>query len=248
MKNHPILFSGPMVRALLDGTKTQARRLMPGVDTSRNFSGMNDKGEIWVGFLGWIPPAYALANIGRCSRDCMPKYRAGDQLWVRETCRAVEHESGEDAVEYIADGSCIRINNNLDAADRWGAMYHYGKVGPNDERREGAQVPSIHMPRWASRLTLTVTDVRIQRLQDIGPSDAVAEGIKEVSGEWPNATKPAYQAYGQDACYAGPSSSRLSFMTLWDSLNAARAPWSLNPAVAVYTFTVTKQNIDRMTP
>jgi hypothetical protein len=94
---------------------------------------------------------------------------------------------------------------------------------------EMPRCPSIHMPRWASRITLTVTDVRVQRLQDISRGDAMDEGCP-----LPN------MADGPDP--------RDWFADLWDSLNAKRAPWDSNPWVAAYTFTVEQRNIDQQEP
>jgi hypothetical protein len=90
------------------------------------------------------------------------------------------------------------------------------------------------MPRWASRLTLTVTDVRVQRVQEISEADAVAEGV--TPSEEPNEMKwEHYAPHG------------VAFRTLWDSLNAKRGyGWDANPWVAAYTFTATRQNIDQV--
>ena len=94
--------------------------------------------------------------------------------------------------------------------------------------------PSIHMPRWASRLTLTVTEVGVQRLQDISEADAVAEGCEcDVDG-WRDYLFPSTQCCG---------TARESYRTLWNSLHGPDA-WDLNPWVAAYTFTVHRCNID----
>ena len=88
--------------------------------------------------------------------------------------------------------------------------------------------PSIHMPRWASRMTLTVTDVRVQRLQQISGADSIDEGVKPVIGQ-------------------NAKSGKGVFRDLWDSLNADRGfGWETNPWVAAYTFTVHHENIDRI--
>lgn len=183
MTDRPIIFSAAMVRAILDGRKTQTRRLLK----------RHDK------------PA---------------PYQVGDRLWVRESCQAIELENGDDVIRYPAGGNDIPIQNTQDAADKWGAMNHYGN-------RRDAVVPSIHMPRWASRITLAVTDVRVQRLQEITLGDICAEGL------------------GQSIYDFAPA--QLGFKAwenLWDSLNATRAPWNSNPWVVAVTFEPRFENID----
>ena len=126
MSDHPIIFSGPMVRSLLDGRKTQTRRVLkpqPQGEQPKNWTRANDKAV---------------------------RYAPGDRLYVRE---AINKVSTPGDVVYRADF----------------------EAGGNDGAGLGWR-PSIHMPRWASRLTLTVTDVRVQRLQDISEEDARAEG------------------------------------------------------------------------
>lgn len=99
---------------------------------------------------------------------------------------------------------------------------------------DGPWRPGIHMPRWASRLTLTVTSVRVQRLQDISEEDAIAEGVDAVS----MADAPRQTAW----------SRRQDFAQLWDSINGKHpcAAWSDNPWIVALTFSVTKQNIDAL--
>ena len=97
----------------------------------------------------------------------------------------------------------------------------------------------MFMPRWASRLTLIVTDVRVQRLQDISEADARDEGVECDSDGWRDYMMPTTQCCG---------SARNSFATLWDSLNAERAPWSSNPWVVAVTFRPVLGNIDRGEP
>ena len=187
MADRPILFSGPMVRSLLDGRKTQTRRVLK---VRR----------------GLHPP---------CADDTadvllpLAAYRVGDRLWVRETW---ENSIGSpDEVSYRATA----------VDDGWRPE----EVGEHKWR------PSIFMPRWASRLTLTVTRVRVQRLQDISPADAIAEGIA------PTATIHTIDCDTPNPCY--------DYRSLWDSLNAKRGfGWETNPWVVALTFTVARQNID----
>jgi len=142
-------------------------------------------------------------------------YAPGDRLWVRENCATWgDHEAiyrADDAVEY-------------------GLAVSDGKFGAKWKAR-----PSIHMPRWASRLTLTVTDVRVQRLHAISEADAIAEGIK-LHGDF-------FTGYGKAADqWMGPLDS---FASLWISLHGYEG-WDENPWVVALTFTVQRGNIDQM--
>ena len=147
-----------------------------------------------------------------------PAYRAGDRLWVREAfsydCLDVDRD-GILPPWYWADG-------NPDAGD-W-----------------TRHKPSIHMPRWASRLTLIVTDVRVQRLQDISEDDARAEGI-EHDQDRSRGNVIAWRDYLDRGGKCGTAIA--SFRSLWDSLNAERAPWAGNPWVVAVTFRPVLGNI-----
>jgi hypothetical protein len=203
MTTRPILFSGPMVRALLDGRKTQTRRVLK-------------------------PTAEAFET---------PKFRRGDVLWVREAwCDVNDH--GIESVAYRADGDVWGVDEarHDTLADKYlYATWAADLIGGI----EGSWRPSIHMPRWASRLTLRVTDVRVQRVQEISEGDAVAEGIERDTDGWVD-----YQAPSVQCCVT----ARDSFMTLWDSLNAPRGyGWDANPWVAAFTFEVIRKNVDQIT-
>jgi len=207
MTDKPIIFSAAMVQALLDGRKTQTRRLLkPQPELSR---------VIPLDQAGWFGDEEGEVKF-------KTPIATGDRLYVRETCRATELKDGNDGIEYMADNVWREIANTQEAADRWGQVYHYGKTGPKG--RIGQTVPAIHMPRWASRLTLTVTDVRVQRLQEISTDDAIAEG-RSSGGEF--------------------LSGRRWFRDLWNSLHGPDA-WDANPWVAAYTFTVQRGNIDEV--
>jgi len=226
MTDRPILFSAPMIRALLGGRKTQTRRLIKDRGDLPQFCGgrydAKDDHELW----GWEDH-----DRGEwITLDQWRKYRfvpfiPGDRLWVRETCRAWEVENtGEDVVQFLADETSQLIQNTPEAAESWGAMYHYGARGPKN--RVGQTVPSIHMPRWASRLTLPVTDVRVERLQDITRGDAMAEGCPF-----------ANMADGPNPCDW--------FRDQWNATSGPDA-WAANPWIVALTFTVHRCNIDQM--
>lgn len=190
MSDQPILFKAPMVRALLEGRKTQTRRLSKrGVSRSIN-------------------------------------HGIGDRLWVRETWqgltfgdfRPTKHEPCE--VRYAATDPCA----DLDA-----------------EARGYPWRPSIFMPRWASRLTLIVTDVRVERLQEISPEDAIAEGLIQMTHA-PASAKDMGCDWGfeGDSRHGSPVSA---YAALWNHINGLGA-WAKNPWVAAYTFIVHLENIN----
>lgn len=159
----------------------------------------------------------------------------GDRIWVRETWKtsaayddlAPSEMGGEEGVKYLADSG----------VETWGwAEPIWGKTRT-----------SIHMPRWASRITLVVNDVRVERLQDISERDAEAEGVSFFLEE--DDPMPWGDMTAKDrACMVRTSygSHTKAFNHLWDSLNAKRAPWSSNPWVMAISYTPYLCNIDQM--
>ena len=219
MADKPILFSGPMVRALLDGRKTMTRRVLK---PNKYLSLPRANGPV---FSRWSMVRkgsghqifYMLDRLGRevWSTSHLP-YAVGDRLWVRETHHIVRGDEFAVYREGYPDNVPDRYENlPAESAIKWR--------------------PSIFMPRWASRLTLIVTDVKVERVQDISEADAIAEGAPEYWRSLPdNDRPPTTTATGM-------------FRHLWDSLNAKRGfGWDANPWVAAYTFTVHKTNIDLM--
>ena len=206
MKEKPILFSGAMVRAILDGRKTQTRRIVknhPLIDAE-------------------FTDEFILLPENHVADDC-PYGKVGDRLWVRETCQAWEYElSGEDVVRYVADGAFRPIEPTQNAMERWIELNSY-------RGKKGAIVPSIHMPRWASRILLEITDVRVERLNDISEEDAIKEGIEGCVGEYystedKNPEKSFAYADGRGA-----------FKHLWESTYGL-ASWEDNPWVWAIDF------------
>lgn len=204
MKDRPILFSAPMVRALLNGRKTQTRRI--------------------VKYPRWAEPGgemdiyeasddlLAVAKISGCLAkvEC-PHGVPGDRLWVRETfyswvCRTYTPQGTHESEQcvYAADGGTL-MN---------GAKWR----------------PSIFMPRDVSRITLEITEVRVQRLQEISEEDAKAEGCDPWS-------------FGQEQTMTSgergaASPYRGGYACLWDEINGDRASWKSNPWVWALTFSV----------
>lgn len=228
MKARPILFSGPMIQALLDGRKTQTRRVVkpqPPVTVERcaNFALMPPREDGTTHVAQWMP---GMLPLPRC-----PYGKPGDLLWVRETFSYLESFQffNTDVPEHIPDAWYW-----ADGSPEWG-----------DWTRPK---PSIHMPRWASRLTLRLTGVRAERLQDTSDEDAVAEGIEgaEIYGGryWRD-----YSLSDADAqCSPMLEDPRDSLRTLWDSINAQRGcGWGVNPWVWVLSFEVIRANVDEVT-
>lgn len=206
----PILFSAPMVRAILAGQKTQTRRAMKwrGVDAGLNlqFSGLRavrDRAGLWA-----LESDTRTSRETRCDLTPCPYGQLGDRLWVRETFAHIYTGNGtpdarrSDDVVYRADGHGI------------------------DSYAFGPWCPSIHMPRWASRITLEITGVRVERLQAISEADALAEGIVPQRGG--GFGLPAGEHYHA-------IDPRISYWSLWDAINGSGAV-ETNPWVWVVEF------------
>jgi hypothetical protein len=190
MADRPILFSAPMVRAILAGTKTKTRRVVkpqPNNDPAKHHP--IEPYKTPTGLWNWV-----LAVTGHGSGDpfACPYGKPGDRLWVRESFYAESPQT---------------------------IFYRATHTTYEDDPRSGWK-PSIHMPRWASRITLEITDVRVQRLQDISEADLDAEGIQELI----------------DGGVDHDGTPLDTYRTLWDSINAKRAPWESNPWVWAITF------------
>jgi hypothetical protein len=215
MKEKPILFSGEMVQAILDGRKTQTRRVMkpqpaPGV----LWGGMvNDEAATDLG------DHLFLSDNGNDYFMPCPYGKPGDRLWVRETWAFIDGDgeeiSGEGEVIYKADSD----RGLSQAPERWR--------------------PSIHMPRWASRITLEVTGIRVERVQEISDVDCIAEGTEPICDDkrfchgYPNDITPP-----DGSCEECSISPRGTFGFLWDSINGKRPGclWDSNPWVFVIEF------------
>lgn len=212
MADRPIPFSAPMVRALLAGTKTQTRRVV------------NDR------HIDAAPPACFFQWL----RENCPYGQPGDRLWVREAWRTADTLDSM-SPSAIAD-KCLDAGYRKPWAPlQWEANGAKNKdwsgFGPGNGVvvSPGKLRPSIHMPRWASRITMEVTGVRVERLQDISEADAIAEGV---------GTPPTPAEY-RDACgeLVLPSrrTAREAYRVLWEAINGPES-WSANPWVWVVEF------------
>lgn len=211
MKERPILFNGEMVRAILDGRKTQTRRIInpaPEMVTDHSI-------KPWEG-----DPAVLKKLLNQHGRKC-PFGQVGDRLWVRETHAIVPRTAYamSTGVQQV-----LRADDDHDAA-----VFREGW----ERCKPGRWRPSIHMPRWASRITLEITDVRVEQLQDISEDDARSEGcnaplyVTDSRGRWG-------PPRGETLSSAFPSAKHW-FSSLWESINGAGS-WSANPWVWVVEF------------
>lgn len=217
IREHPILFSAPMVQGLLAGRKTQTRRI---VKVPRGYSAPNAASS-WTDFTTQADgtPTWLVRRTGdikgeSCKWMPCPYGQTGDHLWVRETCG----RDGDGGYVYRADCSPFL---NVELSNRADEFEHDCR---NDEGW-ARWIPSIHMPRVASRITLEITDVRIERLHDITEQDAIAEGAPDYE-EGIDAPPP-------DDSYQW--SYIASFTRLWESING-KGSWAANPWVWAISF------------
>ena len=198
MKERPILFSAPMVRAILDGSKTQTRRVV-----KQDREGLLD-----------CEPTPAWDAFWQCV--ACPYGKPGDRLWCRETFAIVPRTAyaRSEGVQQM-----LRPDDDHDAA-----IYRAGWDRSNGGFRWR---PSIHMPRWASRILLEIVSVRVERLQDISEDDARAEGI---------AYSERFEGYCTgEAEHFNSHDPRQSYFSLWEAINGAGSV-AANPWVWVVEF------------
>jgi hypothetical protein len=204
-QERPILFSGAMVRAILAGRKTQTRRVMK-----------PQPGDEWHPEVGTCayeeengepgPDFFGAGDENECYRS--PYGQPGDRLWVKET--------------WTHTGTEVwKVSDALHALD--------GKIlyaATDNAPCRGCWFPSIHMYRRFSRIALGITDMRVERVQEISEGDAIAEG----TGVW-------FETHPHDSWDGDPDEYRKGYRELWDSINAKRGfGWQSNPWVWVIAF------------
>ncbi|MEW6462952.1 MAG: hypothetical protein AB1459_17660 [Pseudomonadota bacterium] len=248
MKERPILFSGPMVRAILEGRKTVTRRVAKFKPREAGynlaFSGL-DAGNYCTGVM---KSGFVLRSRGGpsgCWNDrtwpihC-PYGLPGDRLWVRETWSDVNLQ-GAPGIAYRADDDVRDLMEDESFLDERGAFnygdprckaYHFACWSEDLlAGTEGRWRPSIHMPRWVSRILLEITAVRVEQLQDITEEQAVVEGVDRPENirdvdVWDGAERELFNAMNQP---------RDRFKRLWADINGAES-WDANPWVWVVEF------------
>jgi len=215
MAERPILFNAEMVRAILAGRKTQTRRPVAGSPVFvTQFIGRDNKPTHEYGLHP--ESEYVISKNIRC-----PLGRPGDRLWVRETWGLHAHSD----FTYWNRDSIVGLSED-DVRGSWAVAYQSDAESPYDHWR-----PSVHMPRWASRIALEVTDVRVQRVQEITAEEAVAEGVRchicdgRVDGTSEN----------DCACFHTARNAVPSFEFLWRSIYGAES-WQQNAWVWAVTF------------
>lgn len=211
MKERPILFSWPMVRATLEGRKTQTRQVI-------------DPRGWKPGKFGWNGDVHDFSMLNSSLYG-----HPGDRLWVREGWRFVDCEF--DGARWSAQYDYrAGYNTSLNARHFFEGTDPYIKLGWRS---------CIHMPREASRISLEITSVRVERLQSIFWFDALNEGVVEVMGDRDN-TNPTCRGYvgREDGLKFGiRATPRDAYHDLWDSINAKRGlGWDANPWVWVVDF------------
>lgn len=206
-KSRPIIFTGESVRQILAGKKTQSRRVVKPQPPKQFSEGdcallVNSINSRWafsriyvMGIIAEVYPADPLPGI-----SC-PYGDVGSLLWVKETWSPLER-SGDavDGIKFQSDGVFVEIENTADAATKW-------VVAANNDHSGKWRSP-LFMPRWASRLTLEITSVQVERLSGISEADAIAEGCTGVQ----------------------------QFKDRWQIINGKKHPWASNPWVWKLTF------------
>lgn len=227
MKERPIIFNAEMVRAILDGRKTQTRRIVTPQPINRKVGMVN------AGYCGHPELWLVDGDVGSytCNGLIAPEWRCpfgiiGDRLWVRETFQGpLMDESLLD--DYRKDADKFQNPKYCEYAADGGEKPEYTDL--DDNLRYGWR-PSIHMPRWASRINLQITKVRVERLNGISEADALAEGCVALEGckwhtfEEAKAGTPMHDHTAKDA-----------FSALWQSIYGEES-WSSNPWVWVIEF------------
>lgn len=211
MKDYPILFNDEMVRAILDGRKTQTRRPVKLLDPSCTYSVVDDsEDEIY-----W---PYDSDEAGVWHRQVGPFGGPGDRLWVRECCRYWDNSqpsqdsTWEASVRYRANNGLRNVTAMIEDCPEDIQLYEPSRWWP-----------SIYMPKWACRTFLPVIDVRVERIQDITRDDALAEGVDLSRDLFPTVNSP--------------DKALKLFPALWDAIYATKGlGWDDNPWVWVCSF------------
>jgi hypothetical protein len=219
MTDRPILFSAPMVRALREGRKTQTRRILkPQLECSSHAAWPDNPEPVPSLDEDGVHCATCGAGIGPRKggwKGIPVRFAVGDRLWVRETF------SGAHELRHLPPRD-------------WVSPFWYWADGNPDDGDWTKPKPGIHMPRWASRLTLVVSNVKVERLHDISLLDAMAEGC-EIRQMW------LFGLEGEERRQVGVR----SFQSVWENVNGADS-WKSNPFVVAVSFHVYRKNIDAM--
>lgn len=223
-----MIFNGEMVRAILDGRKTQTRRPIKWKQTRFTEIGEREDGSNWP----WSEDAEHACDFWH---PC-PFGAVGDRIWVRETWGVASHAFSDDGlmIDWVPDRPATAIHEMPFGNGYYSGYAIYAADGDftwgDDDGYEDSRScwkPSIHMPRAASRILLEITDVRVERLNAINEHDAQAEGVAKLRGGFWKHYQPGWTQH--------QLSARGSFVTLWKSIYSDES-WNSNPWVWVIKF------------
>lgn len=248
MKERPIIFSGESVRAIQDGRKTMTRRVVKpryrDDESGFNVCSCPATNEVWVEKADEEGGDF---EEGTRFVPC-PYGQVGDRLWVKEVWR----DRFGTAYANYGTGNAYPIDDIREVDYKSGGNGYFigGCIFRDDELSakwaEWSKWKSpLFMPRWASRILLEITDIRVERVQDVSEEDAIAEGIEFDSG-WEEECGEGYTTGEGWMNYKTQDfsceSAKESYHTIWDSLNAKRGyPWESNPWVWVVSFKVVQK-------
>lgn len=236
IKERPILFSSPMIRAILDGKKTQTRRVVkPQPDIlNGTFEFSGEAKDAWPEpdvMIAYTPSG----KFGVCNPPYfkMPYGKPGDRLWVRETWGILNSQwspvNENPHADVIGKMTCGQFASYAVKGFGCHIVYRADHATGNDGPGVIKWNPSIFLPRWASRITLEIADVRVERLRDITEDDAAVEGVGK---QFRMSVKVGKVGLDERI----PSSFRGGFANTWDEINGSKYHWSTNPFVWAITF------------
>jgi hypothetical protein len=255
MKERPILFSAPMVLSTLDGSKEQTRRTLKPQPVPADRPEIMGPWHWWNGKRGardrFVTGSRDEADFARELAVHCPYGVPGDRLYVKERWQFADWtEDGMPWIRYAADGATKFFDSGTvpeawgeRLTDTWADLSAPANVAIDGKAADRRWRPSLFLPRWASRITLEITDVRAQRLQQISEDDARAEGVE--FDVWDQAL--VARDYSTSECWLQTWSDRMtryvrieqlaraSYRTLWESINGAGS-WALNPWVFAISF------------
>jgi hypothetical protein len=247
MKERPIIFSGESVRAILDGRKSMTRRVLKIQPPTQWDEVKPIYGSNGAGIIAWD----FYSSLNRYDhgylKDSFPYGHIGDRFWVRETWKpGAWRNDGRVAIDYQASPELTHTpwvsigEQAIQFIPKWLDEVAKSGLEPNSDGRyewESGKSPlkwksPIFMPRWASRIILEITDIRVEQLQDITEEDARAEGV--IDGGCLNCGE-------HEPCGCGNPmpDARDAYVSIWNTLNAKRGyPWESNPWVWAISFKV----------
>ena len=239
MKERPILFSAPMVRAILDGKKTQTRRVVKSsrANNAELWRRFGDEPLLWESLVKGENGAYEHDWFTKC-----PYGTVGDQLWLRESWQYANWtDDGYPFIRFQADGVVLLRDNvpsewSEQVNATWATLSELDNFMVDGIAADRRWRPSIHMPRWASRINLLIKSIRVERLNEISEDDAKAEGVEPFFS--------THQSIGRDQTMTtgeriSDCEHRASFACLWDDIHGDNS-WQQNPWVWVVEFEVMK--------